>query len=155
MMRHVFKTALVALTAVTGILGTLGAQTTTGTAPLRVFLDCHQSGCGSDFFITEMPYVSFTRDRMDAVVYLQVTALMTGASGSQYTLTISGLGPLAAAPIPSSRASRPTHRRTAGVANWRASSSLGSSHISPHRPSHRVSRSCTTPRPLESHRSLR
>ena len=95
MMWRVFTTAaLVVLAACTGIPGTLGAQTTTGSAPLRVFLDCHQSGCGREFFITEMPYVSFTRDRMDALVYLQVTALMTGAGGSQYTLTISGLGPL-------------------------------------------------------------
>lgn len=86
--------ALVVLSLLLRIPSSLGAQTVAaGSAPLRVFLDCHQFGCDDKFFITEMPYVSFTRDRMDALVYLQVTSLTTGAGGAQYTLTVSGLGP--------------------------------------------------------------
>lgn len=88
--------ALVAAVFFLGASAVAGAQQSPSPetdGPLRVFLDCRQFGCDSQFFITEMPYVSFTRDRMDALVYLQVTSLATGAGGSQYTLTVSGLGP--------------------------------------------------------------
>ena len=92
--RVLASTALVIVTLLLTIARSLSAQSVApSAAPLRVFLDCHGIGCDSQFFITEMPYVSFTRDRMDALVYLQVTSLTTGAGGSQYTLTVSGLGP--------------------------------------------------------------
>jgi D-alanine-D-alanine ligase len=72
------------------------AQETTPVAanePLRVFLDCRQPGCDGNFFIDEMPYVRFTRDRMDAEAYLLVTGLGTGAGGIQYTVNVTGQGP--------------------------------------------------------------
>lgn len=57
---------------------------------LRVFLDCHSSGCDEDFFITEIPFVNFTRDRTFGDIHLLVTSLSTGAGGEQYTVTFIG-----------------------------------------------------------------
>ena len=34
------------------------------TGALRVFLDCETMGCDTDFFVTEIPYVDFIRDRV-------------------------------------------------------------------------------------------
>ncbi|HLA91122.1 MAG TPA: hypothetical protein VJL28_11900 [Gemmatimonadaceae bacterium] len=57
---------------------------------LRVFLDCDTSGCDEDFFITEIPFVNFTRDRTFGDIHLLVTSLATGAGGSQYTVKFIG-----------------------------------------------------------------
>ena len=62
------------------------------TGALRVFLDCETMGCDTDFFVTEIPYVDFIRDRADAHVHLLVTSLGTGAGGSEYTVNFIGLG---------------------------------------------------------------
>jgi hypothetical protein len=60
------------------------------TAPLTVFLDCRADGCDRDFFVTEIPYATWTQDRLDAEVHLLVTELQTGAGGSEYTLVTIG-----------------------------------------------------------------
>lgn len=64
--------------------------------PLTVFLDCRSNGCDRDFFVTELPYVIWTQDRLDAEVHLLVTGLQTGAGGSEYTLITLGAGRFAA-----------------------------------------------------------
>ena len=86
---------VVAAAAIGAPIRATAQETTTVEAsqPLRAFLDCHQRGCDGNFFVDEIPYVRFTRDRMDAAVYLLVTALGTGAGGIQYTVTIAGQGP--------------------------------------------------------------
>lgn len=57
---------------------------------LRVFLDCEAYGCRRDYFITEIGFVSWMRDRKDADVHLLVTTLGTGSGGRQYTVTFLG-----------------------------------------------------------------
>jgi len=59
---------------------------------LRVFLDCANDYCDTDFFVTEIPYVDFIRERADAQVHLLVTSLPTGSGGTSYTLNFIGLG---------------------------------------------------------------
>src|SRR5688500_5654329 len=59
-------------------------------APLTVFLGCRADGCDRDFFVTEIPYATWTQDRLDAEVHLLVTGLQTGAGGSEYTLVTIG-----------------------------------------------------------------
>lgn len=59
---------------------------------LRVFLDCQTFGCDRNFFVTEMPFVLLTQDRLDADVHLLITSLETGAGGREYTLGFLGRG---------------------------------------------------------------
>lgn len=59
---------------------------------LRVFLDCQTGGCDRNFFVTEMPFVLLTQDRLDADVHLLITGLGTGAGGTEYTLNFLGRG---------------------------------------------------------------
>ena len=58
--------------------------------PLRVYLDCQTMGCDRDFFVTEIAFVTWTRDRTDADIHLLVTALETASGGLQYTLQFIG-----------------------------------------------------------------
>jgi hypothetical protein len=62
----------------------------------RVFLDC-QSGpnCDFDHFRTEIPFVSWVRDRADADVHVVFTSVEAGAGGRQYSLDFIGLRDLA------------------------------------------------------------
>jgi hypothetical protein len=60
--------------------------------PLRVFLDCSGFRCDSDFFIQEVPWVSFVRDRLDGDVHVLGTRETTGSGGSLYTLDFQGRG---------------------------------------------------------------
>lgn len=57
---------------------------------LRVFLDCPSGGCDRSFFITEIPFVLWTQDRLDSDVHVLVTRMATGAGGSEYTLSMIG-----------------------------------------------------------------
>jgi hypothetical protein len=60
--------------------------------PLRVFVDCTNAYCDTEFFRTELTYVDHVRDRKDADVHVLVTAIATGAGGTEYTLGFIGLG---------------------------------------------------------------
>lgn len=61
-----------------------------GGVPLRVYLDCDGRGCDDQFFVTQMPYVDFIRDRIAADVHLLIVSLSTGAGGAQYTVNLIG-----------------------------------------------------------------
>ena len=81
------------------VAGTLQAQSTPSAAPkaaadqkLRVYLDCQTMGCDRDFFLTEIAFVNWTRDRADADIHLLVTALETGSGGIQYSTQFIGQG---------------------------------------------------------------
>lgn len=65
------------------------ADSTQGDA-LRVFLDCQSRFCDRDFFVVEIPFVNWMRDRMDADVVLLVTTLRTGAGGQELTTAFIG-----------------------------------------------------------------
>ena len=60
--------------------------------PLRVFLDCNDFFCDSDFFVEEIPWVAFVRDRQDADIHVLGTRQQTGAGGSAYTFELRGRG---------------------------------------------------------------
>jgi hypothetical protein len=64
-------------------------------APLRVVLDCQNTGCDDDFFRTELPYAEFVRDVADADVQVLLTSQSNGAGGRTYTLRFLGQGALA------------------------------------------------------------
>ena len=68
---------------------------TTTVRELRVFLDCPQGGCDSDYIRTEIPWVAFVRDRTVSDVHVLVTRLGTGAGGQEYTLALVGQGSFA------------------------------------------------------------
>jgi hypothetical protein len=60
---------------------------------VRLFLDCHAPGCrDQDFFRTEIQFVNWVRDRMDADVHLLITSQTTGAGGGAYELLFIGQG---------------------------------------------------------------
>ncbi len=59
-------------------------------AAIRAFLDCNDRGCDRDFLVTEMPWVNWMRDRLDADFHLLVTSLQTGSGGRQYTVVAIG-----------------------------------------------------------------
>jgi hypothetical protein len=62
---------------------------------LRVFLDCPTGGCDRNYLITELPFVLWTQDRLDADIHALITTLGTAAGGSAYTINLLGRGPFA------------------------------------------------------------
>lgn len=59
---------------------------------LRVFLDCQPfvSACQSDYYVVELPFASWTRDRLFADVHLLVSSLESGNGGREFTITYIG-----------------------------------------------------------------
>ncbi len=58
----------------------------------RVYLDCPDDYCDTDYYVTEIPFVDFIRERTDADVHVLVTSLATGSGGRSYTLAFIGVG---------------------------------------------------------------
>jgi len=67
-------------------------QTETRPALVKVFLDCVNASCDSDFFRTDISFVDHVRDRKDADVHVLITTEETGGGGEKYTLSFIGLG---------------------------------------------------------------
>jgi hypothetical protein len=62
---------------------------------IKVYLECQgdtNQGCSTDFFVLELPYVTWTRDRLFADVQLLVTTIQTGSGSFRYTVTALGRG---------------------------------------------------------------
>lgn len=59
---------------------------------LRVFLDCqgYVRGCDRNFFIQEMSFVNWVRDRFDADVHLLLTSLAAGNGGRAISVNFLG-----------------------------------------------------------------
>lgn len=59
---------------------------------IRVFLDCQGRvrGCDRDFFLTEINFVNWMRDRFDADVQILVSGLTNGGGGIENTITFIG-----------------------------------------------------------------
>lgn len=67
----------------------------TATDAIKAYLDCRgdsQRGCNPDFFVTELPYVNWTRDRLFADVQFLVTTIETGSGAFRYTVNALGRG---------------------------------------------------------------
>ena len=90
-MRRFFLTLLLLCTTVALSAQAAATATQAGQKP-RVYLDCPNDFCDTDFFVTEIPYVDFIRERTDAHVHLLVTSLENGSGGTAYTLAFIGLG---------------------------------------------------------------
>lgn len=61
----------------------------------RVFFDCQGPNCNSDYFRTEIPWVTWVRDRADAQVHVIVVSTGTGAGGRAYEMDFQGRNGLA------------------------------------------------------------
>jgi hypothetical protein len=59
---------------------------------IRVFLDCQGRvrGCDRDFFVTEIGFVNWMRDRFDSDVTILVSGLQNGGGGNENTITFIG-----------------------------------------------------------------
>lgn len=59
---------------------------------IRVFLDCQGRvrGCDRDFFVTEITFVNWMRDRFDSDVTILVSGLQNGGGGTENTVTFIG-----------------------------------------------------------------
>ena len=55
---------------------------------LKVFLDC--DSCDVDYIKTEITFVNYVRDRLEAQVHILITTQSTGGGGVEYTLTFIG-----------------------------------------------------------------
>jgi len=55
---------------------------------VKVFLDC--DSCDLDFIKTEITFVNYVRDRLEAQVHILITTQTTGSGGREYTLTFIG-----------------------------------------------------------------
>ena len=67
----------------------------TTTDAIKVYLDCRgdsRQGCAPDFFVTDLPYVNWTRDRLFADVQFLVTTIETGSGSYLYTVSALGRG---------------------------------------------------------------
>ncbi|MFC2165844.1 hypothetical protein ACFLT2_12725, partial [Acidobacteriota bacterium] len=54
----------------------------------RVYVDCHR--CDRDYIRTEITFVNYVRDRMDADVHILITTQRTGSGGTEYTMEFIG-----------------------------------------------------------------
>jgi hypothetical protein len=71
------------------------ADTGSMVGAIRAFLDCRGDtslGCANDYFITELPWVTWTRDRLFADVQFLVTTIQNGSGGFEYTIAAIGRG---------------------------------------------------------------
>lgn len=68
------------------------ATAATEPAALKIFLDCPREadGCALDYFVVELPFANWTRDRLFADVQLLVTTLTTGSGGDEWTVAFIG-----------------------------------------------------------------
>jgi len=55
---------------------------------VKVYLDC--GGCDIEYIKTEITFVNYVRDRLEAQVHILITTQTTGSGGSEYTLNFMG-----------------------------------------------------------------
>jgi hypothetical protein len=96
-LRHLAQLAAVAATLTIGSATALGAQEPDAPRPepaseprLRVFLDCPTGGCDRNYLVTNLPFILWTQDRLDADVHALITGLGTAAGGTEYTIALLG-----------------------------------------------------------------
>ena len=57
---------------------------------VRAFLDCREDACDRDFLVTELAWVNWMRDRLDADIHLLVTRQVTGSGGAEWVVVAIG-----------------------------------------------------------------
>jgi hypothetical protein len=75
------------------ITGASGQDEANGTGAsqndaINVYLDCDR--CDTDYIRTELTFVNYVRDRMDAHVHILITTQRTASRGIEYTITYVG-----------------------------------------------------------------
>jgi hypothetical protein len=63
-----------------------------GSRPLRLFVDCTNAYCDTEYIRTEITFVDHVRDRRDADVHVLVTSQTTGGGGNEYSFAFIGIG---------------------------------------------------------------
>lgn len=90
-MRRAFRVLIAAL----GLTITLPAAAQTGAdaarTTVRAYLDC-RDGCDADFLVSELAWVDWTRERLDADFHLLIVSIATGAGGRRHDLVAVGQG---------------------------------------------------------------
>lgn len=66
------------------------AADTSQQGALRAFLDCDERGCDDEFLVSEMKWINWMRDRLDADFHILVTSQSTGSGGRQYAVVAIG-----------------------------------------------------------------
>jgi hypothetical protein len=92
---HLWLLAILGATAAGRLPAQQPATPDTVSGTIKVYLDCRgdtNQGCQSDFFVTELPYVNWTRDRLFADVQFLVTTIQTGSGSFRYTVSALGRG---------------------------------------------------------------
>ncbi|MBM3906778.1 MAG: hypothetical protein FJ363_01745 [Gemmatimonadetes bacterium] len=57
---------------------------------VRAYLDCQEWGCDREFLVTEMKWVNWMRERLDAEIHVLITSAATGSGGRRYTAVAIG-----------------------------------------------------------------
>lgn len=57
---------------------------------LRVFLDCRTTYCDFDYVRTDINFVNYVRDPVDAQIFVLVTTQYTGGGGTEFTINLLG-----------------------------------------------------------------
>ena len=70
----------------------LAQAPTADSTPVRLFIDCNNVPCDTDFFRTELNFVEHVRDRQTADVHLLMTGQSTGSGGREITFSFFGQG---------------------------------------------------------------
>jgi hypothetical protein len=87
---------LLALSFLAGASAAAPAQSTPPSPPspaaeaLRVFLDCRTTYCDFDYVRTEINFVNYVRDPVDAQIFVLVTTQYTGGGGTEFTVNLLG-----------------------------------------------------------------
>ncbi len=96
--RSLIRAAVAATALVCCLVEAAGAQQqgppANGGRP-RVFFDCQGPNCNSDYFRTEIPWVTWVRDPADAQVHVIVVSTSTGGGGRAYEMDFQGRNGLA------------------------------------------------------------
>ena len=93
--RRLRITGLIAIVCLALSGGAAFAQEPTPTpasAAVRIFIDCNNTPCDTDFFRTELSFVEHVRDRQTADVHLLMTGQSTGSGGREITFSFFGQG---------------------------------------------------------------
>ena len=69
-----------------------GQEPAAPAGPVRVYIDCNNTPCDTEFFRTEMTFVEHVRDRQTADVHLLMTGQSTGSGGREITFSFFGQG---------------------------------------------------------------
>ena len=84
--------ALLAVVCLALVGKTAFAQDPPPPGPVRLFIDCNNTPCDTDFFKTEITFIEHVRERQNADVHLLMTGQSTGSGGREITFSFFGQG---------------------------------------------------------------